>query len=1777
MKGMPPPSPLVVPDLMHSPRLPDAGLDGPQVSARRSLGPRLVSLRTISGTLSTRSSRAATNPHDHHGAGANGAGVSLRGFGETGPKLRGLGNRLTSRVGLLGGGSMYCSPRPVRVQSFGGSFLKSLGFAGATSASGRFASMRKKSYRTASPAGFGSGTGNSGDPTTLYSPGISQTLGLSRRPGSFSADSLVETRMVQRSREHTQRAKFASVTGKGLRAEAWGGGRTLVQKKSWCLGWVPHMTEFWPGKRWTEAGFGPRLEELADKSWDEVLMRYPRWALQVQRLDTETRARYKRQWEGGSNPAQLREFVHRCRESLCFVVSRIGRMPCQDGTEALHHDIVRDSVLDQIVAGILTGIKVVLAAVVYASLVFSSKGEPGSAGRIALENSFGKGITLMLWTSLVAGAWNSLFGRLQYSIAGSRIVPAVILSEISEELAIDPTVDPDKIFGILLIIICITSLSTGLLCYLVGLLRAADIVLRMPSPVTAGFLASVGWSAMRSSIRISSSIAWYNPQKTPGKWWPKEWDTDTGFWSPNSICPVLCAVGMFLAVKYLAPLCREIPGNWHRRYWTLLWTLIPLGLFALAITIADINISTLRDGWVFQQAENGTDFWLVWQDIDPGLVSDIPSSVVIKMILHPVLTVVAALLTLMASTSAFPEGHPDGAPDQFDQLDYSQEMKSLGAANVLTGLTGGIGVYHVIGFTIDHRNDGGTHRLSILISMMVVAGVFFSSVTADLASYFPKFFVAGIYLNMGWVLFDKGVLTPFKALGFSKRCECRAPNWLPFSGSGRVEDGRSHCFPCFSPMLLRGLMEWSVTAVCILVAMFTELVWGVAAAVFLAFVIHIQEVSAERPFASEHSGHVSHVRSTRKRPPWEADVLATVGSRAVALELKGALFFGTVESVSTLLETVLSANTDAEGDNDIEYIILDFRKVVSIDGSAGKLFARCRQACKRANVVLLYSGVEFSPAVRTAIEAFDIVPERPEVPPSPRDPTYTKEPSGGFALQKPSAQALETQVQVHGVWFNCKLVKKRQEDGVGWLYEADLIPGLSRVSSRERDVPATLLRKRLVPASFSTLDSALDWVETSLIDDYYYKHRRLLAADYTGQATASHSPHHFEWLEGVLLCHLQNPRDLVVPPTWGEEVVVDWKDKVILGLQKLDSVSASLDVTISNLEVVYVNPKGAGRKLGVRQGMFVTYFDHEPVWELGSTVQDDADLDAQFQATPHPVITFRFADRVWHAAPTGLAEELLEEHQRTCGMRRDPADGRLKLREDFSVDEDWETASAGRSDLDCIGSWLEAESTRWRVDLSTVARMLRDATSAQTEPRSPNSEEERTLEWISSALKRAAELRQNMMDEEDLSTTLPSVQLDDAKRQQILVNARAAQLMSCVVESSVAICYRAVIDGGTEIPDDVMAHMMEVPKETIFELRSFCEVYDYACGDTVFSPGSNLLRAPRSEWRGAKVMVRPQRRQCKITLTKSGLQADEALGVELDGLTVKRVLTDGAAWKAGVRTNWQVVEVGASETSTALTSRTQFDDMFRTSRRPLTVTLRLRIPTPMPGTVLYNLREGTCPSAVGCEDDDNLSEKLWLHRLDGTWHTEAPLDIVHLVRLEDESFGVQEFTDDEMVRLGEQDSPEMDSTAVCFIRQGCLESVAPGSISEDAKQPERDSRRTARQSAGHAAGEAQFLLSGEGRAVAHSLHTFVQSPTVKIWSLPFEKWLMMQQPETEGGSPELHSRMLGLFLQEMASDSLVTDASAQGAPGALWDGDPDVFWGLELSDTNAASGDAQWV
>jgi len=97
-----------------------------------------------------------------------------------------------------------------------------------------------------------------------------------------------------------------------------------------------------------------------------------------------------------------------------------------------------------------------------------------------------------------------------------------------------------------------------------------------------------------------------------------------------------------------------------------------------------------------------------------------------------------------------------------------------------------------------------------------------------------------------------------------------------------------------------------------------------------------------------HKVELGQTSSSWHRPEREVAVLEQNGDQAVVFELQGSLFFGNTYQLYADLEHEISTRS---------YVIIDLRRVRSIDVTAAQLFRQIRDAIRERGAKLVFSGV----------------------------------------------------------------------------------------------------------------------------------------------------------------------------------------------------------------------------------------------------------------------------------------------------------------------------------------------------------------------------------------------------------------------------------------------------------------------------------------------------------------------------------------------------------------------------------------------------------------------------------------------------------------------------------------------------------------------------------------------------------------------------------------------------------------------------------------------------
>ena len=241
--------------------------------------------------------------------------------------------------------------------------------------------------------------------------------------------------------------------------------------------------------------------------------------------------------------------------------------------------------------------------------------------------------------------------------------------------------------------------------------------------------------------------------------------------------------------------------------------------------------------------------------------------------------------------------------------DPDRELAAQGFANVVAATVGGMPGAGTMGASLVNLSSGAQTRISGIVegALTLVAGLLLGAFVA----WIPVAALGGVLIVVALRMIDTDPL--------------------------RFLESRST------------VLDFSVVLVVIGVALFVGLIAASAAGVVLSVVLFLREQVGGN--VVRRKSLVSRRSSTWYRPEDELRILEARGDAAVIYELQGSLFFGTARQLYLTLEPDLLR---------VDFLILDFKRVQSVDVTAAHLLTLIRDALHERGALLILSNVRES-------------------------------------------------------------------------------------------------------------------------------------------------------------------------------------------------------------------------------------------------------------------------------------------------------------------------------------------------------------------------------------------------------------------------------------------------------------------------------------------------------------------------------------------------------------------------------------------------------------------------------------------------------------------------------------------------------------------------------------------------------------------------------------------------------------------------------------------------
>lgn len=251
--------------------------------------------------------------------------------------------------------------------------------------------------------------------------------------------------------------------------------------------------------------------------------------------------------------------------------------------------------------------------------------------------------------------------------------------------------------------------------------------------------------------------------------------------------------------------------------------------------------------------------------------------------------------------------------------DSNRELIAQGTANAVTFLAGGVPGAGTMGASLVNVTSGSRSMWSSVIEGSLALVTFLA--LSPLVAWVPTGALAGILLVVAFRMFD---------------------------------------FRMFKLLVTPGTrLDFVVIATVIIVAEGVGLIQASVVGVCLAIVLFIRDQIRGSVILRKRDLRVA--RSKRRRSEEEQKLLTANGDEGVIVELQGNLFFGTTDQLFSDLDYDLTHR---------RYILLDFRRVQSMDYTAGHLFHQMHERLHDNGGDLLFCGMPSSLPSRQDIQNY---------------------------------------------------------------------------------------------------------------------------------------------------------------------------------------------------------------------------------------------------------------------------------------------------------------------------------------------------------------------------------------------------------------------------------------------------------------------------------------------------------------------------------------------------------------------------------------------------------------------------------------------------------------------------------------------------------------------------------------------------------------------------------------------------------------------------------------
>ncbi len=326
------------------------------------------------------------------------------------------------------------------------------------------------------------------------------------------------------------------------------------------------------------------------------------------------------------------------------------------------------------------------------------------------------GTAIMMMATVLLSGFRGVYAVIQDEAV---VILSVVATAIVADM--DGLVD-ERAYYTILGAIAVSTIFTGFVFYLLGVLRLGRIIRYIPFSVTAGFMITIGWLLIVGGFEVAE-----------GK--------DIHLIFLDSIQNGSLAWKASAALLFAA-LLALLAKRWGDVLALPLSFVIGIALFYIGAGLVDLNLDELAEsGWLLSVSQLAIPSNAFWEG-----VGKVEWSVVLEQWRSFVsIAVISALGLLLAVTGL--------ELSTKSRIDVDKELRASGVANFGAGVGGGVAGYADISVTSMLHQGNGTSRRAVVVAALVCIGVAISDLSW--LSYIPLPFLGGVFLWLGWQLWEE--------------------------------------------------------------------------------------------------------------------------------------------------------------------------------------------------------------------------------------------------------------------------------------------------------------------------------------------------------------------------------------------------------------------------------------------------------------------------------------------------------------------------------------------------------------------------------------------------------------------------------------------------------------------------------------------------------------------------------------------------------------------------------------------------------------------------------------------------------------------------------------------------------------------------------------------------------------------------------------------------------------------------------------------------------------